>query len=417
MNRKPAVLIKSAKQISLLLLVLLSLLLLSACEKEGTEEPVVDPCNTPDAPGELIEAKSFLSFAPTDVESILSMYGAPIGLDLNLTYTVDTYQISYNTLNIDGDLTPASGLMLIPQGLDTLDVLSIQHGTVFKRDQVGSTHPYYAPDALITAMNGYLVVAPDYLGLGESQLLHPYLHAELSANAVMDMIRAARIYACQHEMILSDKLFLAGYSEGGFVTLATQKMIETAEYSAEFQLTGVAPMAGPYDLLGSTRNLLNRSTYNNPAYLAYIVTAYNDIYGWNRLSEIFQEPYASAIPELLNGSLDGATINANLTTNLDSLFASDFKLSFYAGEETELEAALSENSPLDWGPIAPVRLFHGTADSTVFYENTVTAYESMLANGGLSVDLVALPYADHGTAAFPSFHWAMLWFDSLRTVD
>lgn len=411
-------LVQPAKRISLLLFLLLSLPLLNTCENEGTEEPAVDQCNTPDAPGELLEATSFLSFAPADIESILTMYGAPIGLDLNLSYTVDSYQIAYHTLNSDGELTPVSGLMLIPQGLDTLDLLSIQHGTVFKREQVGSTHPYYAPDALITAMNGYLVVAPDYLGLGESQLLHPYLHAELSANAVIDLIRAVRIYACQNELILSDNLFMAGYSEGGFVTLATQKIIETeAEYSEEFQLTAVAPMAGPYDLLGSTQNLLSRSYYNNPAYLAYIVTAYNDIYGWDRLPEIFREPYASSIPGLLDGSLDGSAINANLTTNLDSLFLPDFKQSFMAGEESQLEAALVENSPLDWGPVAPVRLFHGTADSTVFYENAVIAYESMLANGGLSVDLVSLPYADHGTAVFPSFHWAMLWFDSLRTAD
>ncbi|MCF6238757.1 MAG: prolyl oligopeptidase family serine peptidase [Candidatus Marinimicrobia bacterium] len=389
---------------------------MSSCDKEANEEPVVDLCNTPDAPGELLEATSFFSYAPGDIETVLSMYGAPIGLDLNLNYTVDTYQISYNTLDINGELTGASGLMLIPRGLDTLDLLSIQHGTVFKREQVGSTHPYFSPDGLITAMNGYLVVAPDYLGLGDSQLLHPYLHAGLSANAVMDLIRAARIYACQNELIISDRLFMAGYSEGGYVTLATQKIMET-EHATEFQLTGVAPMAGPHDLLGSTLELLNRSYCNNPAYLAYIVTAYDDIYGWDRLDDIFQQPYAQRIPDLFDGTRDGTQINANLTSNLDSLFVPEFKLSFYAGGEEQLEAALIDNSPLGWGPIAPVRLFHGTADSTVFFENSEVAYASMLANGGLSVDLVALAGADHGTAVFPAYYFAMQWFDSLRTAD
>lgn len=398
-------------QLKWILLIAISLFWIIACESESVDEPKIDPCNPSDVAGELLEETYFLTFAPQDVQTILSLYGAPIGLTLE--YAVDAYRVSYHTLDKAGELTRASGVMLIPHDLDTLDVLSVQHGTIFKRDEVGSVHPYYTAEGLITAMNGYLVVVPDYLGLGESELLHPYLHAGLSANAVIDMIRAARIYACQNEIVLSDKLFLAGYSEGGFVTLATHKIIE-ADYADEFQLTAVAPMAGPHDLSGSTRNLLNRSTYANPAYIAYIMAAYNDIYDWNRLDQIFREPYATRIPELLDGSLTGSEINAQLTTNVDSLLRTDFKDSFIAGEEIQIEAALFENSTLGWGPIAPVRLFHGTSDSTVFYENSVSAYESMKANGGLSVDLVPLTGANHATAAFPAYYLAMEWFDSLR---
>ena len=262
-----------------------------------------------------------------------------------------------------------------------------------------------------------MVVVQDYLGLGEeSQGLHPDLHAELTANAVIDMIRAARVYACQSELLLSDRLFLAGYSEGGFATLATHKIIE-AEYSDEFQLTAVAPMAGPHDLLGITQDMLSRHSYDMPAFLVYLVGAYNDVYGWNRIADIFQEPYATNIPGYLDGNMDGSEINDALTTNLDSLFAPDFKVSFLAGNENQIEAALIENSPLEWGPIAPVRLIHGTADSTVLFENSVTAYNSLLANGGLSVDLVSLNGADHFSGAFPAYLFALAWFDSLRIAN
>jgi len=216
--------------------------------------------------------------------------------------------------------------------------------------------------------------------------------------------------------MLTDRLFLAGYSEGGFVTLATHKAMES-EYSDEFQPTAVAPMAGPYDLLTSTRSILNRSRYNNPFYLALTIVSYNDIYGWDRLDEIFQEPYASRIPGLFDGSYGGGDINDSLTTYIDSLFTAEFKTSFLAGEETAIEAALTENSPLNWGPIAPVRLFHGTKDSTVYYDNSLTAYESMQSNGGLSVDLVSLLGADHGSAVLPAYYLAINWFDSLRIED
>ena len=394
------------------LLILVLVVLVVSCEKEAVEEPEIDPCNPEGVPGELLEATYFMSFTPEQVQSYLSAFGAPIGLQVD--YTVDIYQVAYQTLDKAGSLTNVSGAMFIPRGLDTLDLLSVQHGTIFKRDQVGSVNPLFALDGMITAMNGYLVVVPDYLGLGDSQVLHPYLHAELSANAVIDMIRAARIYACQNEVALTERLFLAGYSEGGYVTLVSQMIMET-EYAEEFQLTAVAPMAGPHDLVGSTRNLLKRESYANPAYLVYLVGAYNDIYEWDQLADIFQEPYATNIPDLLDGSLNASEINARLTTDLDSLFKPEFRTSFLAGQEELIEGALRENSPLDWGPIAPVRLIHGTADSTVFYENSVTVYQSMISNGGLSVDLIPLFGADHGTAAFPAYYFAIQWFDSLRT--
>jgi len=398
-------------------LIVISLLVgMLSCEKEATEEPEVELCNTEGSAGELLSATYTMTLTPEQLESILAQGGGAIPFGLVLEYSVDVYIVSYMTLNNESELTEVSGVMFIPQGIDTLDLLSAQHGTVFKRDQVGSVNPVYAIDGMITAMNGYMVVSPDYLGLGDSQGLHPYLQAELSANPVMDMIRAARIYACQNELILSDKLFLAGYSEGGYVTLASQKIMES-DYSDEFQLTAVAPMAGPHDLLGMTQNLLARHSYNNPAYLVYLVAAYNEIYEWDRLADIFQEPYAAVIPGLLEGNLNGAEINAELTTDLDSLFNSEFKNSFLAGEESQLEAALVSNSPLDWGPIAPVRLIHGTADSTVFYENSVEAYESMRANGGVSVDLIPLFGLNHETAAFLAYYFAIQWFDSLRAAN
>jgi hypothetical protein len=404
--------IKASKYIPLVILSFVLLFGVSSCE---TDEEQVDLCNSDGAPGELISANYFASFTPEQVTTYLRLYGAPLGLVPD--YSVDVYQVAYKTLDKDNELTDASGVLFIPQGIDTLDLLSIQHGTVFKRDEVGSVNPlFYAFDGMIAAMSGYVVIEPDYLGLGSSPGLHPYLHAELSANAVIDGIRAARIYSCQNEVLLSGDLYLAGYSEGGFVTLATHKIIES-EYPVEFQLMAVAPMAGPHDLLQTTRSIIDRKEYAIPAYLAYLVQAYDSIYEWGRLDEIFMEPYATRIPEVVNGSFGGSEINDTLTSIIDSLFVSEFKTSFLSGEETQITNALVENSPLDWGPVAPVRLFHGTNDSTVYYENSVTAYESMRANGGLSVELVPLSGADHGSAAFPAYYLALQWFDSLRTAN
>jgi len=252
--------------------------------------------------------------------------------------------------------------------------------------------------------------------LGVSEEIHPYLHAELTANAVVDMLRATRIYACENDLEMSDQLFLAGYSEGGYATLAAQKFIES-DYSDEFQLTAVAPMSGPYDLIGSTRTLLSRSSYDIPAFLAYVVVAYNDIYGWNRLADIFNEPYPAMLPGLYDGSQALSDVNDQLPTSIHALFKTDFTTAFFAGQEVAIQQALEENTLLDWGPVAPVRLYHGTADSTVSIENTLSAYASLRDNGGASVDLVTLSGADHTGGFVPSMILAGAWFDSIRTAN
>jgi len=388
-----------------------SLSLYTSCEEEQDVSPA---CNTIDEAGELIEATYQLSFTPAQIQPYLALFGAPLGF--TLTHSADAYQIIYKTRDKNGDLIEASGAMFLPQNVETLDLVSVQHGTALKRENTGSVNPLYAMDAILFAMTGFMSVSPDYIGLGVSEEIHPYLHAELTANAVVDMLRAARIYACENELDMSDELFLAGYSEGGYATMATQKLIET-NYSDEFQLTAVAPMSGPYDLIGSTRNLLSRETYDIPAFLAYVVVAYNDIYEWDRLTDIFNEPYASMLPGLYDGSQELSDVNDQLPSSLNTLFKTDFTTAFFANQEGAIQQALEDNTLLDWGPVAPVRLFHGTADSTVSIDNTFNAYHSLQANGGTSVELVTLLGANHTSGFVPSMILAEAWFDSIRTAN
>ena len=393
---------------SYVLLILMSLVLTFFVSCEEAEE--TDPCNPVDVAGELEEVAFRFLFTPEQVEQQLSMFGAPIGI--TLTHTVDTYRITYKTRDKDGDLVSASGLMAVPPGVDTLDVISVQHGTVVQRDRVGSVNPVFSMDALLFAMNGYLALAPDYLGLGQSETIHPYLHAELTANAVVDLIRAARAYACQNDLVFNDDIFLAGYSEGGYATLASQREIET-HYADEIQLKAVVPMSGPYDLLGSTRNLLSRESYAVPAFFGYVVVAYNDVYGWDRLGDIFQDPYADQLPGLFDGTLDIGTINADLPTRIDEFFEAGFVEGIMNGSETEILAALEENTLLDWSPVAPILLTHGTADSTVSYANSETTLAALSANGA-EISLLPIQGADHIGGFFPSVLLAKAWFDELR---
>ena len=119
----------------------------------------------------------------------------------------------------------------------------------------------------------------DFIGLGDGEGIHNYMHAKTQATSTIDLILIAK--EISNEIIgveSNDQLFLFGYSQGGHATMATVKEIETF-FSDQLQITASAPMAGPYDMSGAQRIMLETGNfYPNPGYLPYIILSYNKIY-------------------------------------------------------------------------------------------------------------------------------------------
>jgi hypothetical protein len=65
--------------------------------------------------------------------------------------------------------------------------------------------------------------------------------------------------------------------------------------------------------------------------------------------------------------------------------------------------AFNANSLTDWTPTMPVFMYHGDADVTVPYSNSVATYNKLMANGTASgvLTLTALPGKDHGSGIIP----------------
>ena len=104
-------------------------------------------------------------------------------------------------------------------------------------------------------------------------------------------------------------VFLSGYSEGGFATMAAHHNIEKNNYS-NLNIVASAPAAGGYDITGMLNYLLSLETYHVPYYIAYVAIGYKTSYDWDiSLNTIFNEPYASKIPEYYNGKFSGSQIN------------------------------------------------------------------------------------------------------------
>ena len=379
------------KSISVLLLAG-SLLLVAptGCQTSSVVDPI-----TPT--GTLISSSLISDIPAAQVRSSYKGVNAvPQSLLLN---GVRTYRLEYSTTNTDGTRIKASGAVIIP-AIVTKDMpmLSMQHGTIQGSNDApsnfgpGSDVYKFGP---MFASQGYITVAPDYIGYGASENVpHPYEHRNSLATASLDMLRATRDFLTQNRVSWDKRVFLTGYSEGGYATMALQKKIEE-ETSNEFKLVASSCGAGAYDKPAFMRQILNERTAGdagtNHLYL-WVLLTYDRIYGLNRpMTYYFKEPYASQVA--------AAGKNANINVSLNTTFTDRFKKGVNDGTDTAFLRAMQDNDIHDWKPRTPTQLYHGDADQTVLYLNSKNTYIAMQKRGATNVKLMTLRGANHGSAA------------------
>ena len=307
-------------------------------------------------------------------------------------FGVRVYKIVYNTIDTDDNPVIASGALLVPVSSSRLPMLSFQHGTITKDSDAPSNFltSGYNTSTYFSA-TGYILAMPDYLGYGASAAMeHPYEHGRSLATAGRDMLRAVYEFEKRGGGFKNDgKLFLTGYSEGGYATMAMFKLLEE-EHAGEFSVTAVSAGAGAYDKLsfGEYVASADEELFYLNSFL-WVLDNYNKVYKLNRpYSSFFNEPYASLI------SSEG--VFATINKNPQILFQSSFLEGILDGSDTEFRSALADNNNYDWKPRAPLRLYHGTDDDYVPYFNSQAAYTAMTARGA-QVELVTVNGGDHST--------------------
>ncbi len=62
-------------------------------------------------------------------------------------------------------------------------------------------------------LNGYILMAPDYVGMGDGEGVHPYVDYATEAGATIDFVTAANKVLAQLGVKRYDEYFLAGYSQ------------------------------------------------------------------------------------------------------------------------------------------------------------------------------------------------------------
>ncbi|MVN78144.1 prolyl oligopeptidase family serine peptidase [Hymenobacter sp. HMF4947] len=333
-----------------------------------------------------------------------------------LKYNVSYYKFLYKT-TYKGQLLQVSGMLGIPLNMPTAPaLLSAQHGTMFRYADAPSNFPATFTGFELFASTGFVTLIPDFVGLGVSSGVgQSFYDKPTSAGAVVDMIKAAKYYLSQQQIALNQHLFLVGYSEGGYVTMAAQQEIETNPLQG-LTLTAAAEGAGGYDLPGMLSGVASASSYATPAFLALFLQAYNTTYDWNRpLTDFFQAPYAAKLPALLDGTHVRAEIDAALTTSPAALFTPAFyaSLSSPSGEPV-LKQKMQDNSFANWVPRSPTRLYHGTADESVFYQTSASTFARFQAAGATNVEFFPITGGTHESSIVPMMANALPWLQSLN---
>jgi hypothetical protein len=420
--------------------------------------------------GDLIAAPTKVaSYAPSDLLGLAG--GTDLGktllqLTVSPVCSITIYHLQYHTVDPAGQLTPASGALMVPSGAASCQggrpVLLYAHGTTTDRgynfaDLTASDSGEALVVAIEFAAQGYVVVAPNYVGYDTSTLgYHPYLNADQQSKDMIDALTAARTALPNLGAVSSDggKLFVSGYSQGGHVAMATHRAMQTAGMT----VTAVAPMSGPYALSATVDAVfLGQVNLSAVANTTLLVTSYQHAYGnvYANATDVFESPYAASIDALLpsgtplselenQGKLPGAQFDsappdaslAGLTpattpATLATVFAQGFgtpflvsngyRLSYVQDVTANPDGGLSGTDGLPpgapgngfrqdlklndlrtWVPTSPVFLCGGSSDPTAFFFNTTLMENYWTKNGGaaefsvLDVDSAATandPYA------------------------
>lgn len=321
---------------------------------------------------------------------------------------VDCYRMEYSAIGPKDERVPLSALLALPRGAAPRRLVSFQHGTTTTPSAVPSQ-----PDgtgvavAILFAASGYALVAPDYPGLGVSQGRHPYYVAEAIGPAVVGAIDAAR----QLPGVPAVPVFLAGFSEGAWASLAALRLLEEEGKP----VLGSAQIAGAYDLrYVSLPAALAGGAPSHSLYLSYAAWGQAAYYG-HPLDSVLTPEYAARVERLFAGATP-EEILAGLPAEPRRMFGQSFLDAFdHAGSHWMLES-FAANSLVDVTPRAPLRLYYGSADVDVVPDEAVRAAAAMHARGADAVAVDVGPVA-HDASALAAAPLILEWLRDLEASE
>lgn len=356
-------------------------------------------------------------------------YQFPTDIPVTFNYGFDSYKVTYCTVDavLPGQSTArptlATGMVSVPRKRGPLSTVAYLHGTsVSFYDAVSNPNIFGEfnengesfdgpPSNSIFAGAGFIYIAPDYLGLGDSTVpRHRYFHADTEASSAVDLLAASHRVLSSLHVEQNDELFTFGFSQGGHSALALHRELQ----NANVDVTGTATVGGVFDIEHFfLLALANETTVTVPLYVSYILLAYDDLYNvYGQTSDVFRQPYASTVNSLFDMEHFFDDVLAELPPNSRALLRSSYYASISANPQNPLRVRLRQNAVDRWSPRAPLRIYHSPDDEEVPFEDALVSVDR-LRRRGANVTVRPLPGFDHVNSWIQAMPRAATWFRSL----
>ncbi|MCU4628990.1 alpha/beta hydrolase [Acinetobacter variabilis] len=339
----------------------------------------------------------------------------------------DIQVIRYNMPNVNGERAEATAMVFYPntpQPQDGWRVVVWEHGTVGSGDSCAPSNNQLNNNfrglASSLLAQGYVIVAPDYEGLG-TQGIHPYLNLKSAAQSA---IYAVRAFKKQQGNRFNGAWVSVGQSQGGHASLATAQFAdEDPNYKAAvaaapasslgYIISEVAPQALSALVEAGQDNAAKAVYAELLAYAAYVavgIKAYEPGFNYRNIfssrAGIVAEKAEGTTGE--NGLCLGPLITEYMQDIDDYLVNNPEKTVVdYPGlvenfqNNSSVEKFLQNNQPATEKINVPVMIIQGTADMAVPYPVTNTLQQG-LKDMGTTVTFVPVQDASHTEAIVES---------------
>ncbi len=322
-------------------------------------------------------------------------------------------KINYRMPSVNGGETVATAVVFVPKGTAPASgwpIIAWAHGTTgvadvcapSNTDNLGGVDPVIAQ----LVSQGYMVVAPDYEGLGSAGI-HPYLNLASEGRSIVYAVMAAR----ENVTNAGTRWLAYGHSQGGHAALGAAQYANEATGLSYLGTVAVAPasnlglainggpalaaqLAGAGQVTSAIGILAQQVTFS-----AYVTAGLKQTTAVS-YSDVFGAQAAAIVPQVETrcdvGNLIGADIGAHTQTTGSPLTYQGLKPNFFTvpAVSTFLNT-MSEPATVKLKQ--PVLILQGDADPTVPKQLTDILVGSM-SKLGSTVNYQVLPTKNHTTA-------------------
>ncbi|CAH0275350.1 S9 family peptidase [Roseomonas sp. CECT 9278] len=392
----------------------------------GALAAAIAPARAQPAPGAVIQLPGGIAYRQVGrwdadrLNRILAtdapaFFGVPVAAT-PARQAVRLYRVSYPSVVPERGNRPVvlSGLLAVPEGgAATLPLVSYQHGTVYGRQQVPS-FPEQSPETQLMlaqfAGQGYVLLGADYIGMGESTEPQGYMVKASHQQATADLIPAGRAVLAALGLA-APGLFLAGWSQGGYVTMALLERLEAIGVPVRAAVTASAPV----DPWAALNGFLAFPRPNDAAWVTTLFIlvsfSYEIYYGVPGLARSVLKP---AHYDISRQAWAGEAVDpARIPTVLRDLVADAYFDPAFFGASA-LGRLLAANQAYRWVIRTPVRTYYGENDEAIRtgIGRLAMTFQQAIGNDTVQAISAGADATHRGTYARSVTAWKT-WFDSL----